>query len=88
MIFVSGLQSLLREGLDSRNGLIVAVAIGLGVGIGEMPELLKYLPEWVTQVFGNNSIIMTFVIATVLNLILPKKEKNEEMSIEVKEGIV
>ena len=88
MIFVSGLQSLLREGLDSRNGLIVAVAIGLGVGIGEMPELLKYLPEWVTQVFGNNSIIMTFVIATVLNLILPKKEKNEEMRIEVKEGIV
>lgn len=88
MIFVSGLQSLLREGLDSRNGLIVAVAIGLGVGIGEMPELLKYLPEWVIQVFGNNSIIMTFVIATVLNLILPKKEKNEEMSIEVKEGIV
>ena len=65
MIFVSGLQSLLREGLDSRNGLIVAVAIGLGVGIGEMPELLKYLPEWVTQVFGNNSIIMTFVIATI-----------------------
>ena len=88
MIFVSGLQSLLREGLDSRNGLIVAVAIGLGVGIGEMPELLKYLPEWVTQVFGNNSIIMTFVIATVLNLILPKKEKSEDINIEVKENIV
>lgn len=84
MILVSGLQSLLREGLDSRNGLIVAVSIGLGIGIGEMPEILRHLPEWVTQVFGNNSIIMTFVIATVLNLILPKKEETKENSIEVK----
>ena len=83
MILVSGLQSLLREGLDSRNGLIVAVSIGLGIGIGEMPEILRHLPEWVTQVFGNNSIIMTFVIATVLNLILPKKEESKDMSIEV-----
>ena len=83
MILVSGLQSLLREGLDSRNGLIVAVSIGLGIGIGEMPEILRHLPEWVTQVFGNNSIIMTFVIATVLNLILPKKEETKENSIEV-----
>ena len=84
MILVSGLQSLLREGLDSRNGIIVAVSIGLGIGIGEMPEILRHLPEWVTQVFGNNSIIMTFVIATVLNLILPKKEETKENSIEVK----
>lgn len=84
MILVGGLQSLLREGLDSRNGLIVAVSIGLGIGIGEMPEILRHLPEWVTQVFGNNSIIMTFVIATVLNLILPKKEETKENSIEVK----
>ena len=83
MILVSGLQSLLREGLDSRNGIIVAVSIGLGIGIGEMPEILRHLPEWVTQVFGNNSIIMTFVIATVLNLILPKKEETKENSIEV-----
>lgn len=88
MILVSGLQSLLREGLDSRNGLIVAVSIGLGVGIGEIPEVLRYLPEWATQVFGNNSIIMTFVIATALNLILPKKEENKEINIEVQENVV
>jgi len=87
MILVSGLQSLLREGLDSRNGLIVAVSIGLGVGIGEMPEMLRYLPEWVTQVFGNNSIIMTFVIATVLNLILPKTQEGKDISVKAEESI-
>lgn len=80
MILVSGLQSLSREKLDGRNGLIVALAIGLGVGIGNVPEVLAQCPTWVSNIFAQNGIIMTFVIATVLNLILPKNEheKNEE----------
>lgn len=78
MIFVSGLQSLFRENLNGRNGLIVALAIGIGVGLGNVPEALAELPSWVGNIFAQNGIIMTFVIATVLNLILPKdKEKNE-----------
>lgn len=76
MILVSGIQSLTREALDERNGLIVALAIGLGVGIGNVPAVLDQLPACVGNIFAQNGIIMTFVIATVLNLILPKsKEK-------------
>lgn len=74
MILVSGLQSLLREKLDERNGLIIALAIGLGVGIGNVPEVLAQMPEWVGNIFAQNGIIMTFVIATVMNLILPKSK--------------
>lgn len=88
MIFVSGLQSLLREGLDARNGLIVSVAVGLGIGIGEVPEVLAHLPEWVTQVFAHNSIIMTFVIATVLNLVLPKENEVTKIDIDLVEEVV
>lgn len=72
MIFVSGLQSLLSEGIEGRNGLIVALAIGIGVGIGNVPEALDQLPAFIGKVFAQNGIIMTFVIATVLNLVLPK----------------
>ena len=82
MIFVSGLQSLFREKLDGRNGLIVALAIGIGVGIGNVPEVLAQCPEWVSNIFAQNGIIMTFVVATVLNLILPRNNeeaKNEQM---------
>ena len=76
MILVSGIQSLTREALDERNGLIVALAIGLGVGIGNVPAVLDQLPAWVGNIFAQNGIIMTVVIATILNLILPKsKEK-------------
>lgn len=88
MILVSGLQSLMREGLDERNSLIVALSLGIGVGIGFVPEVLAKLPEWVTQVFAHNSIIMTFVVATVLNIVLPKakaidfKKENKKSKID------
>lgn len=78
MIFVSGLQSLARVELNDRNGLIVALSIGLGVGIGNVPTVLDQLPAWVGNIFAQNGIIMTFVIATVLNLILPKAKCNTE----------
>lgn len=81
MIFVSGLQSLFRENLDGRNGLIVALAIGIGVGLGNVPEALAELPSWVGNIFAQNGIIMTFVIATVLKLILPKDKKENEVVI-------
>lgn len=75
MILVSGLQSLSRVELNDRNGLIVALSIGLGVGIGNVPGVLAELPAWVGNIFAQNGIIMTFVIATVLNLILPRSKK-------------
>lgn len=75
MILVSGLQSLNREKIDGRNGLIIAVSIGLGVGIGNVPEVLAQMPEWVSNIFAQNGIIMTFVIATALNLILPQDKE-------------
>ena len=75
MILVSGMQSLQREKLNGRNGMIVALALGLGVGLGMVPSALNQLPAWVGQIFAQNGIIMTFVIATGLNLILPKDKE-------------
>lgn len=72
MILVSGMQSLQRERIDGRNGMIVALALGLGVGLGMVPAALDQCPEWVGQIFAQNGIIMTFVIATVANLVLPQ----------------
>ncbi len=75
MILVSGMQSLQRERIDGRNGMIIALALGLGVGIGMVPSALDQCPEWVGQIFAQNGIIMTFVIATVANLVLPKDKE-------------
>ena len=82
MILVSGLQSLMKEGLDSRNSLIVSLALGLGVGIGQVPSVLAQLPAWVTQIFASNITVMVFIIATAFNLLLPKNNVKEEIVIE------
>ena len=76
-IFLSGVQGLLKEDLSGRNGMIVMLAMGVGIGIANKPEALAALPAWVTTVFAQNGIIMTFLIATLANLILPKDKKEE-----------
>lgn len=73
-ILVSGMQSLMRVEFNERNTLIIALAIGLGVGIGQVPAVLDQLPSWVGNIFAQNGIIMTFVIATFFNLVLPGKK--------------
>ena len=35
------------------------------------------MPQWVGDIFAQNGIIMTFVIATVLNLVLPKDKEEK-----------
>ena len=75
MIIVSGISSLQRLDLNGRNGLIIALALGLGVGIGNVPSVLDMMPQWVSDIFAQNGIIMTFVIATVANLVLPKDKE-------------
>lgn len=82
-ILVSGIESLKRVEFDERNSLIIALSIGLGVGIGQVPAVLAQLPSWVGNIFAQNGIIMTFVIAAVLNLILPKKKNKEKVKEEV-----
>lgn len=75
-ILVSGIQSLKRVEFNERNSLIIALSIGLGVGIGQVPGVLAMLPTWVGNIFAQNGIIMTFVIATFFNMILPGRDKS------------
>lgn len=75
MIIVSGIQSMQTLNLSGRNGMIVAVSLGLGVGVSQMTDVLAQLPGWVTTMFAQNGIIMTFIIATVMNLVLPADKK-------------
>jgi NCS2 family nucleobase:cation symporter-2 len=81
-IFLSGLQGLLKEDLNGRNGMIVILAMGVGIGIANKPEALAALPTWVTTLFAQNGIIMTFVVATIANLLLPKDKKEEAVAEE------
>lgn len=83
MIAVSGINLITREVLSGKNSIIVAVAMGLGFGLGSVPEALAYFPETVKMIFGGSGIVVTGIIALVLNIILPADEEKKVMQKEV-----
>ncbi|MGL4800069.1 MAG: uracil-xanthine permease family protein [Cellulosilyticaceae bacterium] len=87
MIAVSGMQLVFKQDMSGRNGMIVAIALGLGLGLGNVPEALAHLPKTVSLLFAQSGIIVAFLVASTLNLILPKDEKVETETKEVTETV-
>jgi len=54
--------------------MIVAVALGLGFGLGTVPEILASMPEWVKLLFGESGIVVASMVALALNAIFPKDD--------------
>lgn len=82
MIAISGINLITKEPLDGRNSVIVAVSLGLGLGFGLVPEILAYMPQWVKLLFGQSGIVMTALVALVLNLVFPESEFEENLQVE------
>ena len=78
MITISGINLITKEPLKGRNALIVAVSLGLGYGLGLVPDTLKFLPETIKLIFGGSGIVISSITAVVLNLILPNYENIKE----------
>ena len=72
MIFASGLAMIHRSvTLDRRNLVILAVAVGLGLGVELRPDVLQEFPPGLRTFFGSG-LITGGLTALVLNLILPE----------------
>jgi NCS2 family nucleobase:cation symporter-2 len=73
-VAASGIKTLSRVELNNRNLLIIATAIGLGVGITFRPDFIGQLPEGLKMIFSSGISTGT-IAALILNLIL-KEEKS------------
>lgn len=75
-IVVSGIQLITKEPLTARGITIVSVALGLGYGIGSNTGVLSHLPQTIQLIFGGSGIVPAALVAILLNIVLPKDEKN------------
>ena len=75
-IVISGINLLTKEPLDGRNATIVAIALGLGYGLGSTTAVQAHFPTWMTYVFGGSGIVPAALLAIVLNIVIPKDKKN------------
>lgn len=71
-IVVSGFTMLSQCGFNQRNTVIAALALSIGIGFTQEAGIYSAFPKMVGDIFGGNPVAGVFVIAMVLNLILPK----------------
>lgn len=74
MIGVQGIRMLAQiDFSDERNILIVATALGLGLGVSSYPTIFQFLPKTV-QLFLGNGIVVASISSVTLNLIFKGKD--------------
>lgn len=69
MIAVQGIKMLTKVDFENnRNILIVAISIGMGLGVTVYPQIFQDLPQTI-QLFLGNGIVVASICATLLNLL-------------------
>lgn len=71
-IVISGLQMISGCGYSQRNITIAALSLSIGIGFTQVPEIFSIFPQIIENVFSENGVAVVFIVAIVLNLILPK----------------
>ena len=73
-ILVSGFQMISEAGFTTRNKLIVALSLGIGIGFTASTEagIWKNFPVIIQSIFSQSVVSVIFVISFLLNLVLPQ----------------
>lgn len=74
IITINGIKLISREKMTNRNAGILGIALAFGLGITTVPEAIALTPIWFQTFIGASPIIISTIIAFILNLILPKNE--------------
>ena len=81
MIVVSGIRLITTETLTERNAMIVAVSLGLGLGVAYVPGFFDTFPESIQLIFGESKTVLPAILAVILNIVLPKEEICEDKAL-------
>jgi len=71
-IVIAGVNLITKEPLTGRNASIVAIALGLGFGIGSSTAVQGFMPDWMKYIFGGSGIVPAALLAIILNIVIPK----------------
>lgn len=77
-IMFAGFGMLARSGFSNRNMIIVALSLSVGLGFTQASGMFSIFPKIIQTIFAENCVAVVFILAVILNLILPGKEKNKE----------
>lgn len=79
-ILFAGFGMLAKAGFSERNMIIVGLSLSVGLGFTQCAGLFASFPKIIQTVFAENCVAVVFLLAVILNLILPKEKKDEVTS--------
>ena len=74
-IVISGVKMLSKCGFSERNVTISALSLSIGLGFTQVPKIFDHFPKLIQSVFAENCVATVFLLAIVLNLLLPKEKR-------------
>ena len=74
-ILFAGFGMLAKSGFSQRNMIIVSLSLSVGLGFTQTTGLFAIFPKIVQTVFAENCVAVVFLLAVLLNLILPKEKE-------------
>ena len=74
-IMFAGFRMLSNCGFSDRNMIIVAMSLSVGLGFTQAAGMFSIFPQMIQTVFAENCVAVVFLLAVILNLILPKDNK-------------
>ena len=83
-ITMTGMRMITSGHFTMRSSSIVGLSVALGVGITQVSGSLQGpgFPTWVNTVFGSSPIVVTAIVAILMNLILPKDRDDRAGAVE------
>src|SRR5699024_6221577 len=71
-IAASGVRIVSRETLNRRAIMIIALSLGIGLGVAQVPQIFNFAPDWLKSLFSSG-IAAGGVTAIILNSLFPKE---------------
>jgi NCS2 family nucleobase:cation symporter-2 len=73
-IILSGFQMIAEAGFTQRNITIAALSLTIGIGFTQVSDIFAQFPALFQQIFASNCIAVAFVVAVILNAVLPNEQ--------------
>ena len=72
-ILFAGCGMMAKTGFSQRNMIIAALSLSVGLGFTQCTGMFNIFPQIVQTVFAENCVAVVFILAVILNLVLPRE---------------
>lgn len=79
-ILFAGFGMMARCGFGQRNMVIASLSLSIGLGFTQATKMFDIFPQIVQTVFAENCVAVVFLLAVVLNLVVPKDKEVGEVA--------